>query len=495
MDDISDSSNFFDLGGDSVQAIRLVEVARGRDLKLDVETVFNYPDFQDMLANSERITAIEVSEAVSQEQVDTATVQTCADSCNVRPELIQDIFPALAIQNILMQGHIYSGAFIMQLVFELQGTRDTEHVCKAFDTIRAKNQVLRTRLVQVDGEVLQVGIRDPIVWHNATDLKEYLATDVTMRMGYGQPLVRHAVVQESEKMYIVWTGHHSVMDGWTRHLLLEDMESYLADPVAFLAKPHRPQFKDFVNYRRSLNTEEAIAFFKKYFAELANTKPLYTIPDNYTLSANRNISREILIDRPTKSAITFSNMAQAAFALAVGQVTKSHEVNLFTIRGSRGISMPGVESVMGPMVSDMLFNIQLPPEKPVSTVLRNIQDTATRLLKYELFSWGPYLAWGRNRVYFNWHPIGNDLFSKVARFPVGEDQATLRVVQEMYPNPQSALGCVFIIHDQGDRLRVLTKFDDHLMDVSLIENVLDLFAAKLKRICGGQEMSVGSLMT
>ena len=116
---------------------------------------------------------------------------------------------------------------------------------------------MRTRLVQMDSGTLQVALKDPIVWQHATDLNEYLATDAALRMGYGQPLVRQAVIQDSEKTYVVWTCLPCVMDGWTRRLLLEDLESYLANPVAFTAKPYRPQFKDLVNYRRSLDSGKA----------------------------------------------------------------------------------------------------------------------------------------------------------------------------------------------------------------------------------------------
>lgn len=495
LQDVGDSSNFFDIGGDSVQAIRLAEIARGYQLKLDVETVFNYPDFQDMLRNSERAPAKEASEAPFQEQLDTATVQLCADTCRVDPECIEDIFPTVGIQNGLMQSHIDTGAWLIQVVFELQGTQNTEYVCKAFETIRAKNQVLRTRLVQVESEVLQVALKDAIAWHHATDLKEYVATDSASWMGYGQPLARYAVIQEFEKTCIVWTCHHCIMDGWTRRLLLEDLESYLANPDTFSARPPRPPFKDFVNYRRSLDSGEANNFFKEYLANLPNKKPLYSVPEDYTACTNHSITREVFLDRPTRGAITFSIMGQAALALAVGQVTDSHELTLHTVRGTRTQSMPGIESVMGPLVSAMLSKFQLRPEEPLSVFLRKLQDAATQMLKYEPFSLEHYPALGMNQVAFNWLPLGSDLFSKIARFSVGEDQASLRVVQELYPNTHVSVGCIFNIYDVGDHLRVSTEFDDHLLEASLIERVQDLFAAKLKKICGGQEMSVGSLMT
>ena len=484
-----------DLGGDSVQAIRLVEVAREHRLRLDVEIVFNCPDFQDMLTNSDSAAVIEASEAPLQEQLDTTAVQICADVCGVRPELVEDIFPTIGMQDDMMKGHLYSGAWLIQVVFELQGTQNTEYVCKAFETIRAKNQVFRTRLVQMDSGVLQVALKDPLVWQDATDLKEYLTKDSKLRMGYGQPLVRHAVIQESEKTYIVWTCLHCVMDGWTRRLLWQDLESYLADPVEFTAKPHRPSFKDFVNYRRSLDSKEADKFFKEYLATLPNTMSLYTIPKDYTALTNRSVTTEIFVDRPTRGNVTFPTMGLAALALAVGQVTKSYEITLETLRGARTEPMPGVESIMGPLLSGMLLKIQLPQGEPLSIFLRKLQDTATRMLKYEPFSLEHYPAFGTNQIIFNWHPLGGDLLAKIARFSIGGDQASLQAVQQLYPNPQASLGYVFNLYDQGDHLRVSSEFDDHVLEASLIERVQDLFAANLKKICGGQEMSVGSLMT
>lgn len=447
------------------------------------------------MTNSDSASALEVSEVPSQERLDFTTLQTCADVCGVGPELVEDIFPTIGMQNDMMKGHLYSGAWLIQIVFELQGTQNTEYVCKAFETIRAKNQVFRTRLVQMDSGVLQVALKDPIVWQDATDLKEYLTKDSKLRMGYGQPLVRHAVIQESEKTYIVWTCLHCVMDGWTRRLLWQDLESYLANPVAFTAKSHRPAFKDFVNYRRLLDSQEADKFFKEYLATFPNTKSLYTIPKDYTALTNRSVTTEMFVDRPTRGTVTFATMGLAALALAVGQVTESYEIALETLRGARTEPMPGIESVMGPLLSGMLLKIQLPREEPISAFLRKIQNTATQMLKYEPFSLKHYPAFGTNQITFNWHPLGSDLLSKTARFSVGEDQASFCAVQRLYPNPQASLGYVFNLYDQGDHLRVSSEFDDHLLEASLIERVQDLFAAKLKKVCGGQEMSVGSLMT
>ena len=497
VDDINDADNFFEIGGDSVQALRLVEAARELGWKLDVETVFNYPDFQNMLANSGEVVATDPSsEASSLGSLDAATIQACADTCGVGLELIEDILPSVDFQEFFMQSHIQNGSYVLQLVFELEGVRDTALVRRAFDTIRAKNQVLRTRLVQVGGELLQVALEDPIVWHDATDLAEYMAQDSRSPMGYGQPLVRYAVVQEPEKTFVVWTGHHCVMDAWTRRLLLDDLESYLADPVAFAEKPDRPPFKAFVDYRRSLDPKEANAFWERYFGQLPHPNILCTLPDNYRPHLNHSIVREVPVDRPTKSTITVSSMAHVAFALTLGQMTGSHDTTMFGVRGSRLISMPGAGSIMGPMVSVGLLRIQLPPKEPVSTVLRSFQDHSARMLNYELFGRAHIYRRGvpRDQFAFNWYPRGSDLLLRRPSFTIDNDKATLRVVREEWTTIPVSFGCIFNTYDNGDHLKIMVRFDDQVLETSLIEKLLDLFTTKLGRICSGQEMSVESLM-
>ncbi|KAL8925626.1 MAG: hypothetical protein Q9172_002130 [Xanthocarpia lactea] len=62
---------------------------------------------------------------------------------------------------------------------------------------------------------------------NASDLAEYLHRDISIRIKFGDPLTRYAVVQGSVKTSVVWTAQHCMEDEWTRHLLLDGIEEYL----------------------------------------------------------------------------------------------------------------------------------------------------------------------------------------------------------------------------------------------------------------------------
>ncbi|KAF6222385.1 hypothetical protein HO133_001471 [Letharia lupina] len=91
--DISNDSNFWTEGGDSVTAMRLITAARERNIALDTETIFNHLVLMDM-ANSCRPTEPDKDSEVDPrpEELDRNVVQACAEACGVQQDLIEDIF-------------------------------------------------------------------------------------------------------------------------------------------------------------------------------------------------------------------------------------------------------------------------------------------------------------------------------------------------------------------------------------------------------------------
>lgn len=99
------------MGGNPVAALRLVAAAEAVDLSVDIEDVFNHPtlgEFTGKCQESSHIskpndTAGEVS-VLNQD-----TVNTCATACQVDRDIIEDVFPASAIQGLVFgAGKAYS---------------------------------------------------------------------------------------------------------------------------------------------------------------------------------------------------------------------------------------------------------------------------------------------------------------------------------------------------------------------------------------------------
>ena len=490
--EVQDDSNFFKLGGDSIQALRLAEAVQEHHANLDVEAIFTHPTFQEMLAYfkvGDTITS--PVELKAPESLSESVISRCARICNLDPSTVEDVFPVELLQYGRLQKHLKNGTSMVQVVFELQGTQDATWVCVAFEAIHAKNQIFRTRLYVN----LQAVIKEPITWLQATNLDRYLASDWQVRFRMKKPLVRYAIIRELGKTYIGWTCQYSAEDAWTRRLLLDDLECCFADPAEFDAKPLRPQFKKFVEHKRSLNKKEADAFWKAYLANFRYSMPLFQRPETCKTFMDSSFSTTLPINRPKHLAITFSNIALTALALAISQVTGAHDVGFICTKGFRTISLPRVDAIMGPLSSSVPTFVQLSPLQRVSEVLHHVQEDSVRMLKYEVSGpnhiWHPRCPTIDDSILFNWLPPGSDYLHRVARFKVNGQEASLHTIQERHG--LHSWGAEVSIWDNGDHLRIKTDFDDRVLARELLERVLKLFEEKLKMICEEQDKTVKEL--
>ena len=138
--EIDDASDFVELGGDSVTAIKLAGIAPDYGIILEAETIFEEPTFSGMLAKTKLSKAHATVNGVdSLVATDADLIQTCARECNLSATQIEDVFPAGAATSFFFTAHQASGGWLLQLVFELSSEINTPLACKAFETIHERN--------------------------------------------------------------------------------------------------------------------------------------------------------------------------------------------------------------------------------------------------------------------------------------------------------------------------------------------------------------------
>lgn len=94
-DEIDDEANFLELGGDSVKAIKLIEIAPSCGINLDAETVFREGTFNRLLAGTTlREQDKEDEEVVPNIATDKDLIEKCAQACNLATDMVEDVLPA-----------------------------------------------------------------------------------------------------------------------------------------------------------------------------------------------------------------------------------------------------------------------------------------------------------------------------------------------------------------------------------------------------------------
>ncbi len=134
----------------------------------------------------------------------------CAQACHVDREMIEFVFPAHPEQQRRMEGHLEMGSYMETAVFEFDQKLNREQkkdFMIAFEAVRLKHCLMRTRLVKYKEQVLQVVLSDKADWTVCGDFSAYRDRNRMSRMDYGRPLFRYAFLEDENKStYFVWTG-------------------------------------------------------------------------------------------------------------------------------------------------------------------------------------------------------------------------------------------------------------------------------------------------
>ncbi|KAB2569600.1 Nonribosomal peptide synthetase vlmS [Lasiodiplodia theobromae] len=378
---------FARLGGDSIQAMRLVALAREEGLALSVARLFAAESIAELAAEQtapadERLVVpAKVQGPVQARDVGAALFEVVAQKCGVDVGMVQDVMPCTPMQEGLMSLTLSKpGAYVAFNTFALPPETDVDKFKNVWGVIFSRNDILRTRIVQVDGETVQVVLQDSIWWSSSRNLSEALEKEKATPMGLGTPLNRFSIVTSDTTNYFIWTAHHSTYDGWSMKLLLDQVEVlYQGSPA-----PTGPSFKRFVTDLSNGHAESSAYWTNTFEHFSAQTFPEPSSSGQAPEVASFKTS-QIQFSRKTGSRITTSTLVRAAWAVLLRQYCEGDEVLFGTVSSGRSGSLPGIEGVVGPTLCTLPVVVKVNGASTVSQYLETVQRDWLGSLPHEHF--------------------------------------------------------------------------------------------------------------
>ena len=486
--------------GVTVTAMRLVTAAQDLDIGINAEIIFNHPILSDMRSHcEERVNRISITDSPAP-TLDPHLVSHCASVCGVDPDVIEDVFPSLSFQTWMLNEHLtakHPGNFMKQIVFQVQGATHISAVMAAFEAVWKKNDILRTRLVQHETQSYQAVLSENIQWGEASQLSDYLSHDNPVRMRFGGPLARFAVIKQVPNVFIVWTVLHCVEDEWSRNLLLDGLEQCLQSPSVYLESAKPPPFKRFVQYQSSIAAEGHLRW-KGYMKDCHIKNSLWTLPENYVATKSENVFHEASINFDSRAyrGLSLSTIAHGAFSLAYASMNGNlDDVVFHTVRMGRQLSLQGIESMMGLLISIIPVRVRPNSHSTVLEILHQIQADAVSMMPYEPLARSATRIPPKSLPVFNWHMNNADVFERTAKFKDGDQEASIRPRADLSPeivfNPILYLGPRML----KDKLEVHAVFDGLLLETSIVNELVDRFLRVLRTILdNGLQQSVQDIM-
>ena len=261
LDRVSIHDSFFELGGNSLLAARLLYRARDQ--------------FQVAIPMRDFLAGPDVAQFC---QVIAAGRLRPAQSPGQEPEVVQTVDSTDQSQDLLAQSNLTRGQFLMWMgqqmnpdvplynvvhSYTIQGHIDTTAFQQAFQALVDHNDALRTVIIAENGvprqKVLEnvrpsVALIDYSTAANpAAAYQEFLHERKVRRLPFDQPLFDTALVKLAGDRYVwYFCQHHILTDAVSSELTLERLSFYyqLALDGRLGDIPEPPQYADFTRYER-----------------------------------------------------------------------------------------------------------------------------------------------------------------------------------------------------------------------------------------------------
>ena len=382
---IGADDNFFRAGGDSVAAMRLAAKSFA-GISLSVSDVFKNPTLAEMAVIAEKNggsidrTSVEPFELLKRQGSPADVRNELAAKCEVFPNQIEDAYPCTPLQEGLMVLSILNpGAYMAQKVFRLPSSLDLQKFKEAWQMAAESNPILRTTIVQTDAsQTLQVVVQNGFEWRTGRSVEAYMTKDREEDVSYGKPLSRYAI---TEDRHFIWTAHHSMYDGWSVPLILEQVRSFYLEGVAWKV----PGFNGFIKYVMATDESDSKTFWGQY---LSGDRPL-AFPElpsaSHKINVNREAHHSVSVVRKKGSDIPMATVLRAAWAYVLGQYADSKDVVFGVTLSGRNCPVLEVDKIIGPTITTVPAKVHLPDSGSVADFLQNIQGQATEMMPHEHF--------------------------------------------------------------------------------------------------------------
>ncbi|MDB5911258.1 MAG: nonribosomal peptide synthetase dtxS1-like, partial [Massilia sp.] len=387
--EIGKNDRFLSIGGDSITAIQMVQLALRHGIGLTMAKVFEdsrLSKLAESAASGDTSHHYDVDPFALLAPDEKSTITSAvSDDCGVASEMVEDIFPCTSLQEGLLALTMKQpGAYIAKSVYRLGETVDVARFRDAWDQTVAACGNLRTRIIARNGRSLQAVLREGPQWEDTDgmSLQQFMNSAQHFEMQHGSRLCRYALVQSGGKRYFVLIIHHATFDGWAMNLVLGTLFNIYRGLSALDMKP----YSTFINYTTQLDQDSSRA----YWTEQLEGAQCAAFPRvESPLSSAKGVSRVMttVVDMPKSMSrvATKATTLRAAWAMVLARYCETDDVCFGTTVSGREANVAGLDRMAGPAVATVPLRIRLNRQQQVSEFLRDVQRQASEMTAHEQF--------------------------------------------------------------------------------------------------------------
>lgn len=315
------------------------------------------------------------------------------------PDSVEAVFPLSPTQQGMLYHSLHSagsGMYLGQHCLTLNNV-DADLLDKAWQLVVARHSGLRSvfawrglsNSVQLVHASTQAQIRrvtlpesDIESWLAADAVEDFNLTDSTpSRTALITP--EHQADPNNTRTLFVWTRHHLLVDGWSAHLAIGDLQSAYAALLKEATWPNElaPRFASYIGWLQNSDNEASKAHWagvlsgSQLQAELETIKAPYNAGGG-TRRVQRGVSSDLLstLEQCRKRyGLTLSALIHGAWAAVLAALTDAESLVLGSTIAGRPADLPDSQSIVGNFINTMPVVLDLTPDQPLANWLQSMQ--------------------------------------------------------------------------------------------------------------------------
>ncbi|KAL7786731.1 hypothetical protein V8C37DRAFT_419449 [Trichoderma ceciliae] len=363
--------SLIDLGGSSIQAIKVVSELRNIGVISDFSVMIGDASLETVASASKVATIEEQQEPDSFALIKEPRLLSKLSG----DDQILDAYPTTAFQQAMLTSvNTPSDPYTYSRVWDVSGL-NIQNLRESFEEVFKAREILRTVFVPHKKSFIQV-IRDDLTlpWvQSLKSLSSFMENKGADQWDMDMPLFRLTVFSSQ---VLVVTMHHSLFDFWSYGFIYNDVAAvYLGN-----ALPKRPSFKTFVRYLLSQDETASDAFWSSYL-DGAQTLRLNYAP----MASPSKIQFDMgfsLGQRARDAGVSLGGVVYSAWAVLLSHHLSTDDVVFATTLSGREIPVLDIQDIDGPTMTTVPQRIKLNSEDSLLQLTKGVMAQFAELAKY-----------------------------------------------------------------------------------------------------------------
>ncbi|KUI71285.1 Nonribosomal peptide synthetase 5 [Cytospora mali] len=393
MSRITEDQSFWELGGNSLAAVKVVSYLRKRHLTIGLKALFGLPNL------------IAVCAALQDDpNVNSQTLQQSAPSSGPMSSL-----QVKMVQGSLRQPGLNYMLFYIRIPLHAGTQPDVARLRGAWHQVLQRHTVFRTTFSLKD-ETQEVRPQIELDWYDEETTTDQLESvlrgrsrEIYTRLvaaddlsGTFQPVnALRLVTVPGSSSTLLFSVHHAQVDGWSLSIILNEVQAATTSDGA-ISSPPPSQFTTVSRAQKKQQMDpQGIAFWDERLKAVDSAFPMLELPKPTeskvpdgpgwmdSLNVPLELDKSSLEEAGRRFRIVPSALIYAAWGLMLSNYTSSDRLAFGAVLSGRNLTtaaVPDVERVVGPLINTVPFPVQFGDEKQtiadcLASIHKDLMDT------------------------------------------------------------------------------------------------------------------------